>query len=83
VHGAGEKERKTMAKKMSFEDALGRLNEIVKRLEDGDVPLEESMKLYEEGMRLGTLCKGIVREAEQRMKHLTEEIAAQEGEGEE
>lgn len=81
--GAGEEERKTMAKKMNFEDALGRLNEIVKRLEDGDVPLEESMKLYEEGMRLGTLCKGIVREAEERMKRLTEEIAGHEGEGEE
>jgi exodeoxyribonuclease VII small subunit len=80
VLGAGETERKAMAKKMSFEDALGRLNEIVKRLEDGDVPLEESMKLYEEGMRLGTLCKAIVREAELRMKRLTEEIAGQEGE---
>jgi exodeoxyribonuclease VII small subunit len=72
-----------MAKKVNFEDALGRLNDIVKRLEDGDVPLEESMRLYEEGMRLGTLCKGIVREAEQRMKRLTEEIAGQEGEKEE
>jgi exodeoxyribonuclease VII small subunit len=68
---------------MSFEDALARLDTIVKRLEDGDVPLEESMKLYEEGMRLGTLCKDIVREAEERMKRLTEEIAGREGEGEE
>jgi exodeoxyribonuclease VII small subunit len=83
VLGAGEEERKAMAKKVNFEDALGRLNDIVKRLEDGDVPLEESMRLYEEGMRLGTLCKGIVREAEQRMKRLTEEIAGQEGEKEE
>jgi len=41
------------------------------------------MKLYEEGMRLGTLCKGIVREAEERMKRLTEEIADKEEEGEE
>jgi exodeoxyribonuclease VII small subunit len=72
-----------MAKKMSFEDSLDRLNDIVKRLEDGDVPLEESMKLYEEGMRLGRLCKGIVREAEERMKRLTEEIAERADEGEE
>ncbi len=70
-----------MAKRMSFEEALGRLDGIVKRLEDGDVPLEESMKLYEEGMKLGTLCKGIVREAEERMKRLTGEIAGQEGDG--
>ncbi len=68
-----------MAKKMSFEDALERLNAIVKRLEEGDVPLEESITLYEEGMRLGTLCKGIVRDAERRMKQLTEDIAGREG----
>jgi exodeoxyribonuclease VII small subunit len=65
---------------MSFEDALDRLNAIVKRLEEGDVPLEESIGLYEEGMKLGTLCKGIVRDAERRMKQLTDEIAAHEGE---
>ena len=70
-----------MAKKASFEEALGRLNEIVKRLEEGDVPLEESMKLYEEGMRLGTVCRGILREAEDRMKRLTEETADQAREG--
>ena len=70
-----------MAKRTSFEAALGRLNEIVKRLEEGDVPLEESMKLYEEGMRLGNLCKGILKEAEQRMNQLTQEIADQAGEG--
>jgi len=70
-----------MAKKASFEEALGRLNEIVKRLEEGDVPLEESMKLYEEGMRLGTVCRGILREAEDRMKRLTKETAAQAREG--
>ena len=52
-----------MAKKASFEEALGRLNEIVKKLETGDVALEESMRLYEEGMRLGRLCKGILKEA--------------------
>ncbi len=68
-----------MAKKASFEDALDRLNAIVKRLEEGDVPLEESIGLYEEGMKLGALCKGIVRDAERRMKQLTEEIAGREG----
>jgi exodeoxyribonuclease VII small subunit len=68
-----------MAKKMSFEDALDRLNAIVKRLEEGDVPLEESIGLYEEGMKLGALCKGIVRDAERRMKELAEEIAGREG----
>jgi exodeoxyribonuclease VII small subunit len=81
MRGSGYTERNGMAKRTSFETALGRLNEIVKRLEEGDVPLEESMKLYEEGIRLGTLCKGILKEAEQRMNRLTQEIADQAGEG--
>ncbi len=72
-----------MAKKMNFEEAMDRLGEIVKRLEEGDVPLEESMKLYEEGMRLGNLCRGILKEAEQRIKILTEDLAAKSSESEE
>jgi len=64
-----------MAKKVSFEGALKRLTEIVRRLEEGNVPLEESMRLYEEGMRLGALCRTILKEAEQRMRRLTQEIA--------
>jgi exodeoxyribonuclease VII small subunit len=72
-----------MAKKMSFEDAFGRLNEIVKTLEEGDVPLEESMKLYEEGMRLGGLCRSILVEAEERMKRLAKEGGGRPSEGDE
>ena len=59
---------------MNFEEAMERLGEIVKRLEDGDVPLEESMRLYEEGMKLGSLCRRILKEAEQRIERLTTEI---------
>ena len=65
----------------SFRADTAIIVEIVKRLEEGDVPLEESMKLYEEGIRLGTQCKGILKEAEQRMNRLTQEIADQAGEG--
>jgi exodeoxyribonuclease VII small subunit len=68
-----------MAKKMSFESAMRRLNDIVKRLEHGDVPLEESMKLYEEGMRLGALCRSILTDAEQRITRLTNELEAENG----
>ena len=38
--------------KLTFEQAMGRLEEIVKRLERGDAPLEESLSLFEEGTRL-------------------------------
>ena len=81
--GSREAERKVMAKKMTFEEAMDRLGEIVKRLEEGNVPLEESMKLYEEGMRLGNVCRGILKEAEQRIKILTEDLAAGSSESEE
>ena len=62
-----------MAKKMTFEDAAGRLEEIVRRLEEGEVPLEESIKLYEEGMKLGARCRRILEQAEQRIQMLSAE----------
>lgn len=69
-----------MARKATFEDAMSRLNEIVRRLEEGDVPLEESMKLYEEGMRLGAQCRSILAAAEQRIKRLASELDGEERE---
>ena len=59
-----------MAKKATFEQAMKRLEAIVKRLEEGDVPLEESIALYEEGMKLGALCNSILKEAEARIERL-------------
>ena len=52
-------------KKLSFEQALGRIGEIVKALENGDVPLDESMKLFEEGTALLRQCGGMLDAAEQ------------------
>ena len=46
-----------MAKKeLTFEEAMGRLEEIVSSLESGDFPLDESLKLFEEGVKLVKLC---------------------------
>jgi exodeoxyribonuclease VII small subunit len=59
---------------MKFEDAMERLEEIVKKLEDGDVQLEESIALYEEGMKLGNKCKHILDEADQRIHRLAAEL---------
>ena len=61
-----------MAKKMSFEKAMERLESIVSRLEDGNVPLEESIKLYEEGMKLGKICRKMLDEAQAKIKKLEE-----------
>ncbi len=63
-----------MAKKMTFEEAAGRLEEIVRRLEEGEVPLEESIRLYEEGMKLGAMCRRILDEADQRIQKLSAAI---------
>lgn len=61
-----------MAKKMSFEQAMERLESIVSRLEEGNVPLEESIKLYEEGMKLGKICRKMLDEAQLKIKKLEE-----------
>jgi exodeoxyribonuclease VII small subunit len=63
-----------MAKKVSFEEAIGRLEEIVRQLEKGDVPLEDSIRLYEEGMKLGKMCRKILDEADLRVRQLSAEI---------
>ena len=55
-----------MAKKIiSFEDSMKRLDEIVLHLEKGDVPLQESVALFEEGTRLLASCSSMLDEAEQ------------------
>jgi exodeoxyribonuclease VII small subunit len=53
-----------------FEAALKQLEEIVQRLEKGELPLEESLKLYEEGIRLSRLCHQKLEEAEGRIEML-------------
>jgi exodeoxyribonuclease VII small subunit len=54
----------------SFEEALAALETIVERLEKGELGLEESLKLYEEGIRLSRLCHGKLEEAEGKIEML-------------
>jgi exodeoxyribonuclease VII small subunit len=54
----------------TFEQALASLEQIVQKLEKGELPLEESLKLYEEGVRLSRLCHGKLEEAEGRIEVL-------------
>jgi exodeoxyribonuclease VII small subunit len=58
------------AEETTFEDALTALERIVERLEKGDLALEESLKLYEEGIRLSRLCHGRLEEAEGKIETL-------------
>lgn len=54
----------------SFEAALKQLEEIVQKLEKGELALEESLKLYEEGIRLSRLCHTKLDEAEGKIEQL-------------
>jgi exodeoxyribonuclease VII small subunit len=54
----------------SFESALSRLSEIVERLEGGELPLEESLKLFEEGVRLARTAEARLEAAEKRVEEL-------------
>jgi exodeoxyribonuclease VII small subunit len=56
--------------KTTFEQALGALEKIVERLEKGELPLEKSLELYEEGIRLSRLCHGKLEEAEGKIEML-------------
>ena len=56
-----------------FEQALAELEQIVKQLEDGDLDLEESLKLFEEGVRLSRECRERLTTAERRIEVLMKE----------
>jgi exodeoxyribonuclease VII small subunit len=60
-----------MAQKMTFETAIARLEEIVNSLEVGDQPLEQSLKLFEEGSSLAALCYQKLATAEQKITDLS------------
>ena len=63
------KERKNIAKD-KFEENLNRLEEIVKKMENGDLSLEDSLKAFEEGIKLSRLCAKKLDEAERRVEVL-------------
>src|SRR5215203_6543694 len=58
-------------KSLSFERALEELETIVKRLEDGKVPLEESVSIYERGESLKRRCEELLQQAEARVDKIT------------
>jgi len=58
------------AKKQSFEKVLSRLEEIAEKLESGDLPLEESLKIFKEGIELSRWCSQILNQTESELKKL-------------
>lgn len=61
-------------KSVTFEESMTRLDEIVKALEAGDVPLEESMKLFEEGTKLSASLGKLLDKAEQKVTVMQENM---------
>lgn len=59
---------------LNLEEALEDLEQIVGRLEDGKLSLEESLNLFERGIRLVRLCSSRLDSAEQRIESLTGEL---------
>jgi len=62
---------KTPVDKMSFEEAMAALETVVRQLEQGDVPLEESVSLYEHGAQLRAHCETKLKAAEQKVAQIT------------
>jgi exodeoxyribonuclease VII small subunit len=56
-----------------FEDAMKKLEEIVGRMEKGDLPLDESLKLFEEGVKLTRFCSKELHKAERKVELLTKD----------
>lgn len=71
--GTEKKPEQSPAGELSFEEALGRLESIVSRLEEGDISLEESLKAYAEGTRLARRCMNRLQRAETMIKKLSED----------
>lgn len=53
--------------KLRFEEAMTKLEGVVQKLESGDVPLEEAINLYKEGMELSAYCHGKLQDAEKQL----------------
>lgn len=58
---------------LKFEDAMARLETIVAELEKGDLPLDESLKIFEEGVRLSKSCLKMLDETERKVEILIQE----------
>lgn len=64
-------------RELSFERAIEELETIVKRLEDGKVPLEESVAIYERGEALKRRCEELLRQAEARVEKITTDASGE------
>lgn len=69
-----------MAKELTYEQAMTRLEEIVAQLEGGKCTLDDSMKLFEEGAKMADFCRKALSEAEQKIEKLQKKTAEESAE---
>lgn len=62
-----------MQEKLTFEEAMKNLEGIVERLEEGDVPLEEAISIYRQGMELSKLCHDKLKDVEEQLTQIITE----------
>jgi exodeoxyribonuclease VII small subunit len=67
------KKQKTDIDKLSFEEAIKELTDIVGKIEQGQIPLQDSLEQYEKGMALIKQCRTILQKAEERIEKITKE----------
>jgi exodeoxyribonuclease VII small subunit len=66
-------EKKNNITKLTFEQAIKQLTDIVGKIEQGEIPLQDSLNQYEKGMVLIKHCKDILQKAEKRIEKISEE----------
>jgi exodeoxyribonuclease VII small subunit len=68
-----KEEAKNDISKLTFEQAIKQLTEIVGKIKQGKIPLQDSLEQYEKGMALIKHCRGILEKAEKRIEKISKE----------
>ena len=68
-----DRKQKTDIGKLSFERAIKELTNIVEKIEQGEIPLQDSLEQYEKGMALIKHCRAILQKAEKRIEKISKE----------
>ncbi len=68
-----ERKQKDEISKLTFEQAINQLKGIVEKIEQGEIPLQDSLEQYEKGMALIKHCRDILQKAEKRIERISKE----------
>ena len=80
VDDMADEKQKDDVSKLGFEQAIAQLTDIVGKIEQGEIPLQDSLEQYEKGMALIKHCRGILKKAEERIEDISREGGPGKGE---